>query len=297
MDWEKQRDGWPNAQHSRLVTVKPHRWHVQDAGSGDTILLIHGAGGATQSWRGLFPLLAETHHVVAIDLPGQGFTRLGARMRCGLVPVSEDIARLCEDQGWAPKVIVGHSAGAAIALQLTQALDPDGVICLNAALDTFQGVAGWLFPLIAKVMAINPAIPPLLAFIAGGPSRVADLLASAGSNIGPEGVALYRRLMTDSAHIDGTLAMMSQWRIDPLLDRLGVITTPVRLIAGEQDGTVPASVSKRAAELLANATLVSVPNAGHLLHEEDPALVAAEIAAFLKGLGSDTSRSTVTGTV
>lgn len=284
MDWAKDQDGWPNAQHSRFIALKPHKWHVQEAGQGDTILLIHGAGGATQSWRGLFPLLAARHHVVALDLPGQGFTRMGARMRCGLKPVSEDIARLCDDQGWAPKLIIGHSAGGAIALQLTDALKPDGVVLLNAALDTFQGVAGWLFPLFAKLMALNPAIPPLLAAFAGGPSRVADLLASTGSRIGPDGIALYRRLMTDSGHIDGTLAMMSQWQIEPLLRRLETITTPVRLIVGDDDGTVPPDVSQRAASRLPQGHLVRVPQTGHLLHEEMPDRVAAEVETFLQSL-------------
>ncbi|MEM9343644.1 MAG: alpha/beta fold hydrolase BchO [Pseudomonadota bacterium] len=284
MEWERHRTGWPNAQHSRFVTVTPHRWHVQEAGQGDTLLLIHGAGGATQSWRGLFPLLAETHHVVAIDLPGQGFTKLGSRMRCGLAPMAQDVARLCEAEGWAPRLIIGHSAGAALALQLVDVLKPEGIVGINAALDTFQGVAGWLFPLMAKFMALNPAIPPLFAFFAGGSSRVADLLASTGSDIGPEGVALYRRLMTDSGHVDGTLAMMSQWHIDPLLRRLERIETPVRLIVGENDGTVPPEVSHRAAARLPLGELVSVPGVGHLLHEEDPGRVRREVETFLHSL-------------
>ncbi len=277
MDWIRDCAIWPNAEASRFIEVKPHSWHVQEAGSGVTILLLHGAGGATQSWRGLFPVLARDFHVVAPDLPGQGFTRFGTRLRCGLRPMAEDVARLCRARGWEPKLIVGHSAGAVLALELARHLSPDAILGLNAALGKFEGVAGWLFPLMAKFMAINPVIPPLLARMAGGESRVADLLASTGSNIDVRGQALYRRLMTDAGHIDGTLAMMAQWNIDPLLDRMESIAVPVHLVAGGRDGTVPPDVSARAAARLPDAEFTTLPDLGHLAHEEAPDRIAALI--------------------
>jgi len=78
-------------------------------------MLIHGAGGSGHSWRDLILPLAETRDVVAIDLPGQGLTRAGTWRRSGLEPMTEDIAALCAAQGWRPDMILGHSAGAALA--------------------------------------------------------------------------------------------------------------------------------------------------------------------------------------
>ena len=91
---------WPHRDLSRHIACKPHLWHMQEMGAGPLVLLLHGAGGATHSWRHLMPLLAADYRVVAIDLPGQGFTRLGARGRCGLDPMATDIARLCAAEGW-----------------------------------------------------------------------------------------------------------------------------------------------------------------------------------------------------
>ncbi|MDU8942439.1 alpha/beta fold hydrolase BchO [Ovoidimarina sediminis] len=281
MDWARDKAIWPNSAHSRFVDVRPHRWHVQEAGKGPTVLLLHGAGGATQSWRGLFPLLAERYHVVAPDLPGQGFTRIGRRLRCGLGPMAEDVAALCRHEGWAPDAIIGHSAGAVLALELTRHLAPRAIVGLNAALGKFEGVAGWLFPLMAKFMAVNPVIPPLLARMAGGENRARELLASTGSAIDDEGVALYHRLMTDSGHIDGTLTMMAQWKIDGLLARLPGIETPTLLIAGARDETVPPKTSERAAARLPHGTYRCLDGLGHLAHEEAPALIFDEITHFL----------------
>ncbi len=282
MDWARDGADWPNAEHSRFVDCAPHRWHIQEAGAGPKLLLLHGAGGATQSWRKLLPLLARTHHVLAPDLPGQGFTRAGTRTRCGLNAMAEDVATLLAQEDFSPVAIIGHSAGGVLGLELAARLETPQVIGLNAALGKFEGVAGWLFPLVAKAMSLNPLVPPILARMTGGEARVRELLASTGSKIDDEGVALYRRLMRDSGHIDGTLAMMARWDIDPLLARLEEITTRVTLMVGEADGTVPPAVSARAVQRLPHAKLVTLDALGHLMHEEAPEAVADEILAVIR---------------
>lgn len=270
------------AEHSRFVLHRPHRWHLQEAGTGETLLLIHGAGGATQSWRGLFPLLAQTHHVVAIDLPGQGFTQLGARSRCGLDHMAEDIQSLCEYENWQPRALIGHSAGVAIALRLTETgLIPQGqVIGINAALANFKGVAGWLFPMMAKALALSPFTAGLFA-AAATESTVRNLIKGTGSRIDAEGIGFYLRLASDAAHVDGTLAMMSQWRLDGLLSRLPAIRQRVTLITGDGDLAVPPATSADAAKALPLAQLVTLPKLGHLAHEEDPVAVCRIIISAL----------------
>ena len=106
--------------------------------------------------------LSRDHHVVAIDLPGHGFTTLGASNRSGLTQMSEDIAALCKQEEWQPQKIIAHSAGAAIALQLcehhlTPDTQPQSILAINPAFTDFDGLAGVLFPLMAKSLAVNPS--------------------------------------------------------------------------------------------------------------------------------------------
>ncbi len=268
------------AQHSRFVIHRPHRWHVQEAGAGPLVLLVHGAGGATQSWRGVFPLLTPMARVVAVDLPGQGFSQAGARMRCGLDHMAEDLWSLCRYESWTPRVIVGHSAGAAIALRMAELGACDRVVGVNAALGNFKGVAGWLFPMLAKALALSPFTAGLFAGAVTEQS-VRTLIKGTGSVIDAEGLALYRRLASDRAHVDGTLAMMAQWRLDGLLRRLPENPARAVLIAGERDRAVPPETSRTAAEVMRAADVVMMPGLGHLAHEESPAEVAAMIAKAL----------------
>ncbi|MET4128291.1 alpha/beta fold hydrolase BchO [Roseovarius sp. MBR-6] len=282
MDWSRDLPGWPLSHLSRRVASRPHRWHVQEAGTGPTLLLLHGAGASTHSFRALIPALAEDHHVVALDLPGHGFTALGTRARSGLPAMAEDIAVLCRSEGWQPDTVIGHSAGAAIALQMARMSQspPPRIIGLNAALNRFEGVAGWLFPVLAKFLALNPLTS--LAFSAGGNrmARARRLIESTGSHLDEAGLALYARLIGDRTHVEGALQMMARWDVSGLDAALPEIATPCLLITGENDRAVPPDVSDRASARLPDARHRTLAGLGHLAHEESPAAILELIRPF-----------------
>jgi magnesium chelatase accessory protein len=272
---------WPYRDASRHIACKPHLWHVQDIGAGPLVLLLHGAGGATHSFRHLIPLLAQHYRIIALDLPGQGFSVLGARSRCGLDPVSDDIAALIRQEGWQPLAIIGHSAGGAIAQRLAELKPIKAVIGINSALGAFEGLEGWLFPVMAKALALTPFVPSLFSKLAGTQTQVRQLIATTGSALDEAGQTLYLHLMQRPAHVSATLAMMAQWNLTPFSRRMTNQTTPTLLITASNDRAVPASVSERAAQVMPAATWLDIPDYGHLVHEEAPDLVAAPILAFL----------------
>lgn len=284
MDWTRDGNDWPNREHSRFVRHRPHYWHIQEAGEGPVVLLLHGTGGATHSWRDVFPILAERYHVVALDLPGQGFTRMGARQRCSLDGMSQDISALLDGEDLLPDAIVGHSAGAAIALRMVRDLKrpPRAIVGINAALENFGGVAGYLFPMMARMMAINPFSASEISRWLGNATGVEYMIAGIGSRLTPEGLALYRRLVADRHHTDATLTMVSKWSLDGLQHALPDIDVPTLLIVGDMDRAVPPSTSVKAAARLPNAEVVRFPGLGHLAHEEAPEEVTARIERFLQ---------------
>lgn len=281
MDWQAHKSDWPNADCSHFTDSRPHRWHVQETGTGPRILLLHGAGGATHSWADMIPDLAKDHHVMAIDLPGHGFTRLGTRHRSGLDHMAEDVAALLLAEGFAPDIIVGHSAGMAVALRLALNADqpPRGLIGFNAALGNFPGLAGWLFPMMAKVLAISPLTAMAFSRMSSETSA-RRLIEGTGSKISAAGLAQYRDLIRDRAHVDGALNMMAQWSLDRLLRDLPRLDIPVQFITGDNDLAVPPATSRDAAARMKNAEVETWKGFGHLAHEEAPAKAAATIRAF-----------------
>lgn len=80
LDWQRDGPQWPHHQRSRFVQDGGLHWHVQTFDGPDPqapwVLLLHGTGASTHSWRDLAPLLARRLRVLALDLPGHAFTGL-----------------------------------------------------------------------------------------------------------------------------------------------------------------------------------------------------------------------------
>ncbi len=280
--WNIEGRDWPHREASRFVTAGGLTWHVQIIGSGPVALLIHGTGAATHSWRDVAPLLAERMTVVAIDLPGHGFT--SALDRSGPPEVARAIATLITALDVTPALIVGHSVGAAIALTMVHMglAQPKAVVSLGGALLPFPGMAGQLFPMLARGLFANPFTASIAALaLANAPGGVAAFLRrSTSSPIDARGVALYERLLATSGHVGGALALMANWQLEPLERALPGITVPVLLVHGDRDSTIPIGTSYTVVKRLPHARVHPQPGLGHLAHEEDPAGSATLILDF-----------------
>jgi magnesium chelatase accessory protein len=285
LDWDREGLIWPHREASDFVDVGKARWHVQRMGSGPPLLLLHGTGASVHSWRGLMPLLAETHTVIAPDLPRHAFTTGHRAHAMSLPAMAGEIAALLAALEVEPAVIVGHSAGAAIALQL--ALDhgyAGPIVGLNAALRPFPGPFAQIFPALAKTLFVNPLVPRIFSGtvdLTGGAGRF--LWRSTHSRIDPEGLACYRTLLKHPGHAGGALAMMANWDLPGLRQRMGEARNPVLLVHGGNDPAIPLAWARDAQGWLARAQLEVLPGLGHLAHEEAPEKAQALIAAFLAG--------------
>jgi len=276
---------WPLAKDSYTAAIAPYRWHIAAIGDGPEMLMLHGAGASAHSWGGLAPLLAKTNRVLAPDLPGHGLTRARG-MRAGLPAMTADLLGLMRGLGARPRVLVGHSAGGALALSMARRLDPKprAVIILNGALENFQGLAGVMFPVMAKMLALNPFAAPFLARSGGNPGAVERVIGSTGSTLPPAAISHYRRLIRDRRHVSGTLSMMAAWSLQELSRALPEIDVPVLFLHGALDEAVRPDVARRAVSVMPNASLQVIDDLGHLIHEEAPEEIATRIRAYLKVL-------------
>ena len=273
---------------SRFVVAGGVRWHVRVSGRGPPLLLVHGTGAATTSWRELAPLLAERFNVICPDLPGHGRSSPPAKSAgYSMTGMARGLHALLEDLRLEPVLGVGHSAGAAILARMT--LDglwaPRGLVALNGALLEFSGVPRAIFSPLARLLAATPLVPYLFARRARDRAAVERLIASTGSRLDERGIDAYAQIVADPAHVSAALAMMANWDLAALERDLRRLRTPTLLITGENDRTLPASESRRAKDVLPSAELVELPGLGHLAHEEAPAPVARLILAFAKRLG------------
>jgi magnesium chelatase accessory protein len=282
-DWATDGKDWPNRDASRFVRAGGYEWHVQQMGSGPVCLLIHGTGAATHSWRDVMPLLAKHYTVVAMDLPGHGFTKGGGKSPT-LEGMATSVGALLDELKLAPDVIVGHSAGVAIAAQLL--LDRKWqapLIGFTPALMPFPGLAAKIFPSLAKMLFTNPFVAIIFSRMAQAPGQTAKFLARAtGSKIDAAGVKFYTRLFSKSGHCDGAIRMMANWQLEGLGARLGNLTSPVLLVSAAKDAAIPKAAVVQAAALIPGCETLEMAALGHLAHEEDAAQAVNIITEFAK---------------
>lgn len=282
---------WPLADHSSFVVAEGMRWHVQTVGHGKPILLLHGAGASTHSWHGMFSALAKKGQVVAIDLPGHGLSDAFKSGPYTLQRTARALAACLKQAAIRPAAIIGHSAGAAIGLQMQ--LSDDGavgrcpILAFNPALLPFNGFAGVMFPVFAKLAAHSGLMRVILSRQARDPKQLRRVLAGTGSTLSQQQLDDYLRLMQQPDHVSSVLSMMAGWQLDHLLPALRKDPRPLYVWMADNDKAVPPRETIRALQGIPKTKTVTVSDLGHLMHEEAPDRMLELINDVLSDLGED----------
>lgn len=262
-------------------------WQLQRAGTGPALLLLHGTGSSGRSWSRVAQLLAQRFDVIAPDLPGHGGTAMLPAGRARLEDFAAAIRTLSTDLRIEPPLIVGHSAGAAIAARV--ALDIAGrasprVLSLNGALRPLAGWTAMAFVPVARLLGLNPWVPPLVSWRAGtDPHAVRCLLDSTGSRIDAGMLDHYQGLLRSRGHVAGTLRMLSQWDLRPLARDLPRLGARLTLAVGASDRTVSPRQAEWVRSQVTGCRCVELAGLGHLAHEEAPQAVAGLIESVAAG--------------
>jgi magnesium chelatase accessory protein len=284
LNWERDGRDWPNRENSRFVEADGLRFHVQIMGDGPVLLLLHGTGAATHSWRALGPLLARNFRVVAPDLPGHGFTEAPLQDRLSLPGMARALTALLAKLDLTPAMAAGHSAGAAILLRMVfdGQIAPRALVGLNAAIMPMGGMAAPVFAPLGKLLARFSLVPELFSWHAADENVVRKMLRGTGSTLEPAGVSLYRRVMKNPRHAAAALAMMANWDLRPVRRELPGLHTPLLLIVGGNDRTIPPSAAAEIRAILPRTEIATLPGLGHLAHEETPEDVAGLMLRFAR---------------
>ena len=276
---------------SRFVSLQGLDVHYKLAGEGEpALILLHGFGASVYSWRDVLEPLGEQGLVVAFDRPAFGLTSRPLRDEWTHGnPYSPDAAAdltvaLMDTLGVERAVLVGHSAGGAIAVQ-TALRHPDRIQALVlVAPAVYQGGA----PSPIQPLLRLPQVRRL------GPLLVRRLLPRLGTQgvltawydpdqVTDEVLEGYERPLRaenwDRALWELTLASRP---VD--VGRLPEITVPTLIITGDSDTIVPLDNSERLARDLPQAELVVIPQTGHLPQEERPDRFLEAVRAFLRKL-------------
>lgn len=264
-----------------FVQVGGQRVHVEQAGEGEPVVLLHGFGGSTYLWRQMTPRLAGHFRVVAIDLNGFGWTeRPRAREAYTLEGQAALVLGVLDALGIERAHLVGHSYGGGLAIWLA-ARHPERVRSLSlvaSTLPTYASArrsrwAAWrpLVALFVRTRALREGfVRRGLERAVADPTIVTDELVR----------AYLARLRVEGATraFQGLTAPTSEVRPEVRLEALHV---PTLGVWGEQDRLLSVEAGARGVGRIPGSRFVRLPGVGHLPMEEAPDRLAAALEEFL----------------
>ena len=298
---------WPHA--SRLGTrarggslVMPRllvdgvAFHVEVAGKGAPLLLLHGFTGSGESWASLIPAFARHFLTVAIDLLGHGRSDSPSDPRRYRIDrAAGDTLAVLDQLGLTRAAVLGYSMGGRLALFLA-AHAPDRI----NALILESAAPGILDPAERRARAVRDRAladsierDGITAFVDRW-ERL-PLFATQSRLAAAERAALRtQRLAQCPRGLANSLRGMGQGEQPPLFEDLPALSMPVLVVVGAMD-TAYCRLGGEITRAIPRARLVIVPGAGHTVHLERAEEFRQAVLGFLApgasgGGGNDDSR-------
>lgn len=250
------------------------------------LIWLHGFMGSSADWDEVVSLFSAAHFCIAIDLPGHGM-RLASRPEdYAMETCAENLVSFLDEMGIDRACLIGYSMGGRLAFYL--AVNYQGrfkaivVESASPGLKTAEERRERVEhdrKLAQKIMN-----SPLSEFIDEWYQQ--PLFTTIDTASGRFHELIQRRLRNDPEALSMSLLYMGTGSQSSLWDKLGQITTPMLLIAGQHDAKF-STIASEVVELCPAARMVTIDNAGHNVHFENPEEYARQISLFLDNIRKD----------
>lgn len=271
---------------SQFIEVKGLKVHYKDIGQGEpALILLHGFGSSTYTWREVQEALAQNRRVVAFDRPAFGLTERPMEWE-GENPYSAEAQAdltvdLMDALGIQKGILVGNSAGGTIAA-LTALRHPERVealVLVDPAI--YQGGRPAWFGWLAKTPQMQHLGPLVARNIQNWGRQFAETAWHDPTRITDEIWAGYTRPLKVENWDRALWYLTAASGASGLGEQLDRLQLPILVLTGDDDRIVPTEQSVRLAGELPDASLVVFPNCGHVPQEECPGPFLEAVEAFL----------------
>lgn len=255
------------------------RIHYVEAGAGEPVVLVHGLGASTFSFRYTIPELAQRYRVVALDLKGFGFSERPQDGDYSLTAQARLVLGMMDRLAIERAAVIGHSMGGAVAMRLAL-LAPERVsrlVLVDAATDRELHRGARLG------LVLRPFIPVFAHFLYQRRwfRRFSmRTVVHDPAHLTPEVLEGYFRPARMRGTVRAFTALSSDRRRDAPIE-YERIAPPTLILWGEHDRLLPPRNGEELARRIPNARLVMVRTAGHLPLEEQPEETNRALLDFL----------------
>ena len=250
-----------------------------DEGSGPAVLLLHGFPLSSHLWRGLIPVLASRHRVLAPDLLGLGASAKPRGVALDIRAQAVYVGELLDHLGVDRVAPIGHSTGGGVA-QLLAATRPnvDALVLIDSiAFDQWPTEA---MSEIQVVPAEGETFETVELAI-----RTALRLGVQEGEVAEDDVRAYLSPWTEADAVSAFFRWARSLDGRGLRELEALMRTwerPTLILWGEEDPFHPPAIGERLNDAIASSALGLVPDTGHFLPEEVPDTIYPIISEYLR---------------
>lgn len=244
------------------------------------IVFLHGLGGSLSTWAAVLGGFAADHRVAALDLPGHGKSDKpeAPAFDYSVAGLAQVVGEAMASFGLAPAVVIGHSLGAAVALELalTRPKLVRGLVLMNGA-GLGQEISTALLDLVEAEPDREVAKATLELFFEDkrlvNNRGIEDMLAN---RTNPGADAAQKAVAAAAFTRDGQRLTLAA--------RLGEVSAPTYVIWGDLDRVIPVGHAAKAAEAIKGSWLDVISGSGHVPQVEAAATVSSLVHHWLTRL-------------
>jgi pimeloyl-ACP methyl ester carboxylesterase len=255
-------------------------------GAGDPLVLIHGLGHTWRAWKPMLPLLEEHFDVLAVDLPGFGYSPpLSHGAESSPETLADAVERAMDAAGFERPHIAGNSLGGWIALELARRGRAATVTAISPAGLAWGREGAWGAAILRAMrwLARNAPAPEALQRSRIGPTLLAGPTFCRPWRIRPDDLMEQTRLLADAPGFEPTLDKT----LGTQIRGLDAVRCPVLLLWGTRDVVLLPRQGRRFERLIPGAELRYLRGLGHTPMTDDPDQLAAAIADFAAPAAAD----------
>ncbi len=245
--------------------------YLVGGGSNGNIVLIHGIGGFAERWSTVIPLLSKKYRVIALDLPGYGYSD---KPSIDYTPefFSKFVFDFLDSIGIRKTNMIGTSLGGQIVAECA--------ITQNKMIEKIV--------LVAPAGVMKSSTPTLDAYSMAAlyPShdtvKTAYEMMTGSKKVATEAIEEFIKRMTQpNAKMAFMSTLLALKNALPITDRLSNIIAPTLLIWGKLDMMIPVKYANYFASSIKNCQVEIMENCGHTPHIEEPAKFSQSVLDFL----------------
>jgi pimeloyl-ACP methyl ester carboxylesterase len=235
-----------------------------------SLVFIHGSGSNHSVWSHQYGRMHKKYNIAAINLPGHGHS--GGNGEKNVRDYCLWIKKLLAELDWERAVLVGHSLGAAIALQfaISHPEEIAGIVCIGG------GIKMPVNPFFMELLQTNPPEMPV---------KIIDSICkySLAKENRPKFSDPLRKSISQSK-VDVLYGDLSACNELDLTQETGKISVPALIICGAEDKMTPPDLSRQLTASISKAKLEIVERAGHMVMLERPAEFNASVEKFVASI-------------